>query len=106
MQPEALKQLATGGLLVVANWETREGEADAVAGILNAFLPRAQAEPGVKLFLIGRGKEKSSQFTFLELFENDAAFAAHQASAHFKTFISEQALPRLARRERAQYSLL
>jgi quinol monooxygenase YgiN len=95
-----------GGLLVVARWEAKENEAARVAEILQRFLPRAQAEPGVKLFLIGRGKENTSQFLLYELFADEAAFAAHQASNHFKTLIAAEALPLLAKRERSQYVLL
>src|SRR6185437_341011 len=95
-----------GGLLVVAQWEAREGQADRVAGILERFLPAAQAEPGAKLFLIGRATDNPAQFLFYELFRDEAALKAHQASVHFKTCIAGEALPLLARRERAQYALL
>ena len=46
----------SGGLLVVAQWEAKEGQADRVADILSRFLPEAQSEPGAKLFLISRAK--------------------------------------------------
>jgi len=95
-----------GGLLVVAQWEAKEGLADKVAAILDRFLPEAQGDPGAKLFLIGRGKENPAQFLFYELFQDEAALKAHQESAYFKTYIAEQALPLLAKRERAQYALL
>jgi quinol monooxygenase YgiN len=95
-----------GGLLVVAQWEAREGQADNVAEILRGFLPEAQGEPGVKLFLISRGTENPAQFLFYELFRDEAAFKAHQDSAHFKTHIAGRALPLLARRERTQYALI
>jgi quinol monooxygenase YgiN len=95
-----------GGLLVVAQWEAKEGEADKVASILDRFLPEAQREEGAKLFLISRAKENPAQFLFYELFRDEAAFKAHQESAHFKTYIAGQALPLLAKRERAQYALL
>jgi quinol monooxygenase YgiN len=95
-----------GGLLVVAQWEAKEGQAERVAGILDRFLPEAQRESGVKLFLIGRGKENPAQFLFYELFRDEAAFKAHQESAHFKNYIAGEALPLLAKRERAQYALL
>jgi quinol monooxygenase YgiN len=95
-----------GGLLVVAQWEAKEGQADKVAGILDRFLPEAQRDPGTKLFLIGRGKENPAHFLFYELFVDEAAFKAHQESAYFKTFIAGQALPLLAKRERTQYALL
>jgi len=95
-----------GGLLVVAQWEAKEGQADRVADILSRFLPDAQSEPGAKLFLISRAKDNPAQFLLYELFRDEAAFKAHQDSAHFKTYIAEQALPLLARRERTQYALL
>lgn len=95
-----------GGLLVVAEWEAKKGEAERVAEILRSFLPEAQSEPGVKLFLISRARENPAQFLFYELFRDEAAFKAHQDSAHFKTYIAGQALPLLAKRERAQYGLL
>lgn len=95
-----------GGLLVVAQWEAKEGEAERVAEILRGFLPEAQSEPGVKLFLISCARENPAQFLFYELFRDEAAFKAHQDSAHFKTYITGQALPLLAKRERAQYGLL
>lgn len=95
-----------GGLLVVAQWEAKEGEAERVAELLCGFLPEAQSEPGVKLFLISRARENPAQFLFYELFRDEAAFKAHQDSAHFKTYIMGQALPLLAKRERAQYGLL
>ena len=71
-----------GGLLVVAQWEAREGQADRIADILSRFLPEAQSEPGAKLFLISRAKENPAQFLFYELFRDEAAFKAHQESAH------------------------
>jgi quinol monooxygenase YgiN len=100
------KAVNDGGLLVVAQWEAKEGQADRVADILTRFLPEAQSEPGAKLFLISRARENPAQFLFYELFRDEAAFKAHQDSAHFKTYIAEQALPLLAKRERAQYALL
>jgi quinol monooxygenase YgiN len=95
-----------GGLLVVAEWEAKEGQADKIADILSRFLPEAQRDPGARLFLIGRGKENPAQFLFYELFRDEAALKAHQESAYFKTYIAGQALPLLAKRERAQYALL
>jgi quinol monooxygenase YgiN len=95
-----------GGLLVVAQWEAKQGEADKVADILQRFLTEAQRDLGTKLFLIGRGKENPAQFLFYELFRDEAAFVAHQESVYFDTYIAKQALPLLAKRERMQYVLL
>ena len=98
--------ISGSGLLVVAQWEAKLEEADRVAEILRGFLPEAQSESGVKLFLISRAQDNPAQFLFYELFRDEAAFKAHQESAHFKTYIAGQALPLLARRERTQYTLM
>jgi quinol monooxygenase YgiN len=95
-----------GGTLVVAEWEAKEGQAEAVSAILQRFLPQAQSDPGVKLFLIARGKNNPAQFLFYELFVDDAAVAAHRASEYFKTMIAGEALPLLSKRESTEYSLL
>ena len=94
-----------------ACWSSRNGKPgkDRPTGspiFLSRFLPEAQSEPGAKLFLISRSKENPAQFLFYELFRDQAAFKAHQESAHFKTYIAGEALPLLAKRERAQYALL
>lgn len=80
--------VARGGLLIVAQWEAKEGEADRIAEILSRFLPQAQREEGAQLFLISRAKDNPSQFLFYELFRDEAAFKAHQESAHFKACIA------------------
>jgi quinol monooxygenase YgiN len=99
-------QQINGGLAVTALWEARDGEADAVADILARFAPQARQEPGVKLFLVHRALENPGQFLFYELFEDATAFDAHQKTAHFKALIVGEGVPRLARRERTQYSVL
>jgi quinol monooxygenase YgiN len=99
-------QQITGGLAVTAMWEARDGEADTVADVLGRFAPLARQELGVKLFLVHRALENPAQFLFYELFEDEAAFGAHQRTEHFKTLILGEGVPRLARRERMQYALL
>ena len=53
-----------------------------------------------------RGVTNPGQFLFYELFEDAAAFAAHQETEHFKALILGEGVPRLAKRERVQYSVL
>jgi quinol monooxygenase YgiN len=100
------KQTIDGGLAVTALWEARAGEADAVADILARFAPKARQEAGIKLFLVHRGVENPAQFLFYELFDDEAAFAAHQQTEHFKSMILGEGLPRLTKRERVQYAVL
>ncbi len=91
------------GLVVTAFWEAKPSEVEAVTDILRRFLPQAQSEPGVKAFQIHQSLTEPQKFFFYEVFKDEAAFGAHQQSEHFRTLIAEQALPKLAKRERTQH---
>ena len=91
------------GLIVTAFWEARPEEVDALIGIIRRFLPQAQKEPGVKAFQIHQSTTEPTKFFFYEVFRDEAAFAEHQQSEHFKSLIAGDAVPRLARRERTQH---
>ena len=60
-------------------------------------------EPGVELVTANRSVTDPAKFLFYEVFSDEAAFEAHQQTPHFKRMILEEALPRLAQRERVQY---
>lgn len=91
------------GLVVTAFWDARPEEVDALVGIIKEFLPQAQREPGVKAFQIHQSLTEPTKFFFYEVFKDEAAFAEHQESEHFKTLIVGQAVPKLAKRERTQH---
>jgi quinol monooxygenase YgiN len=93
-------------LVVTAFWEANPGEEENVAQILSRFAPQARQEPGVESFVIHRSRSEPAKFFFYEVFKNEAAFAAHQQTPHFRGLIAGQALAKLAKRERAQYALL
>ena len=94
---------ANQNLIVTAFWEVNPGEEGAVADLLKDFLPQAQQEPGVKEFQIHQNAAKPEEFFFYEVFAGEAAFAEHQQTRHFKEIIVGQAIPKLAKRERAQF---
>jgi quinol monooxygenase YgiN len=91
------------GLIVTAFWEAKPGETDALVDIVRKFLPQAQREPGVKAFQIHQSTTEPHKFFFYEVFKDEAAFADHQQTEHFKTLIVGQAVPKLAKRERTQH---
>ena len=94
------------GLVVTAFWEARPEEVGALVGIIGKFLPKAQREPGVLAFQIHQSLTEPAKFFFYEVFKDEAAFAEHQQSEHFKTLIVGQAVPKLARRERTQHKFV
>jgi quinol monooxygenase YgiN len=94
------------GLVVTAFWEAKPEEVDSLVGIVREFLPQAQREPGVKAFQIHQSLTEPTKFFFYEVFKDEAAFAEHQQSEHFKTLIVGQAVPKLAKRERTQHKFV
>lgn len=94
------------GFVITAFWETRPGEEQAIAGLLRIFLPQAQREPGVRQFQIHQNAASPRQFFFYEVFADEAAFADHQQTDHFKTIIQGQALAKLEKRERSRFHFI
>jgi quinol monooxygenase YgiN len=91
------------GLIVTAFWEAKPGESAAVLDIIKRYLPQAQREPWVQAFQIHQSLAEPEKFFFYEVFTDEAGFASHQQTEHFKALIVGQALPRLAKRERTQH---
>lgn len=90
------------GFVVAIELDAKPGEEAAVAAGLQAMVAPTMAEPGVKLFLPYRAPTDPKAFFIFEPYENEADWAAHQETPHFKTFVDE-ILPRLARRERVPF---
>jgi quinol monooxygenase YgiN len=90
-------------LAFTVTWEVRDGETAAAADIIARFAPEARKEPGLELLMVNQCSSNPGQFLFYEVFKDAAAFEAHQQTPHFKELILQQALPRVARRERVQY---
>ena len=90
------------GFVVAIEIVAKAGEEDAVAAALEALIKPTMAEPGVKLFLPYRSPTNPAAFFIFELYRNEAGWAEHQRTDHFKSF-ADRMLPRLARRERVPY---
>ena len=90
-----------GNVAFTITWEAKPGEAEAAAEILRRMTAEVErSEPGALIFRAHRSPSNDHQFVLYELFTDEAAFAAHQQTPHFKQLIIEQALPKLAKRER------
>ena len=90
------------GFVVAIAIEAKDGHADEVAEGLRRMVAPTMAEPGVKLFLPYRSPANAHAFFIYELYENDAAWAAHQQTPHFANFVATIA-PLVATRERIPY---
>lgn len=90
------------GFVVAINIEARDGEEEAVAGILEDLIVPTMAEPGVKLFRPYRSPTNPGHFFLFELYRDEDAWSAHQETEHFRRAIAEL-VPRAARRERVPF---
>ncbi|MGL4489950.1 MAG: putative quinol monooxygenase [Rhizobiaceae bacterium] len=90
------------GFVVAINIIAKDGEADAVADILQRLVAPTMAEDGVKFFMPYRSPTSSSAFFIYELYVNEDGWDAHNKSAHFLSAI-EELLPRVAFRERVPF---
>ena len=88
------------------HWIVREGQVDTALDIIARFAPEARKEKGLELLTVQQSAEDPRKFMFYETFTDEAAFAAHQETPHFRTMILEQALPLLDHRERVAYRLV
>ena len=90
------------GFVVTITIEAKPGDEDKVATILDVMVGPTMAEPGVKLFLPYRSPTNPLKFFVFELYVNEAAWGAHEATDHFKTAVA-QLLPTVTRRERVPF---
>jgi quinol monooxygenase YgiN len=90
------------GFVVAINIVAKDGQADAVAAILQRLVCPTMAEDGVKFFMPYRSPTNPSAFFIYELYVNEDAWASHNKSAHFQSAIEELA-PKVAFRERVPF---
>ncbi|NJN16620.1 MAG: antibiotic biosynthesis monooxygenase [Oscillochloris sp.] len=94
-------------LVLVAWYECKPGEGDAVAEALARVAPIILAEePGCTRFDVCRGRENPEHFLLYEHYVDEAALAVHRETPHFKQIIEGEIVPRLAKRERVLYNLI
>lgn len=87
-------------VVLAVSWVAREGESDAVAELLRRLAPLSRAEPGCLQYDAHRDPDDPDRFFLFERYLDQAALEAHAASPHFRELVLEEALPRLASRQR------
>jgi autoinducer 2-degrading protein len=79
---------------------------------VDAFMPKldanaraARTEPGCRQFEVLVDPGDRTKIMLFEVYNDEAAFEAHQATPHFKKYIAE-AVPMLASRQRSVWKKL
>ncbi len=92
--------------VVSATWTAEPGKEDVVLDAIEKLTPPSRAEEGNLFYQAYQDASEPSVFRLFEIYADEEAYAAHGASAHFKEFALEQAIPVLANRERAFYETI
>ena len=92
--------------VVSATWTTNPGQEDVVREAIANLTPPSRAEEGNLFYQAYQDPSEPSVFRLFEIYADVAAYAAHGASDHFKTYALETAIPVLANRERAFFETL
>jgi quinol monooxygenase YgiN len=90
------------GFVVSVRIVAKEGEAEAVAQILESLVGPSMAEPGMKFFMPYRSAINPAEFFVYELYENEAGWDAHNASPHFLNAV-DKLVAKAASRERVPF---
>lgn len=92
--------------VVSAHWTAEPGQEDVVRDAIDKLTPPSREEPGNVFYQAYQDPTEPSVFHLFEIYEDEAAYTAHGASDHFAEFGHGQAIPVLAKRERAFYETI
>jgi quinol monooxygenase YgiN len=91
---------------VAARWVAKEGEESEVLRCLQELGPASRAEAGCRFYQANRDLDDPRVFFLFEIYDSRKAADEHWASEHFRVHALEDAIPRLATRERWFYTPL
>jgi (4S)-4-hydroxy-5-phosphonooxypentane-2,3-dione isomerase len=89
--------------VVIAQWTAKPGSEDDVAAAIEKLIAPSRAEPGCLAYRAQRNVTDDAAFLLYEEYVDEAAYAAHGESEHFKRYGLGEGIPLLASRERAFY---
>jgi quinol monooxygenase YgiN len=78
--------------VVIATWVAKPGEEENIARIQRENSAAARSEPGCQEFKVYRDKDDPRTFVLYEVYDDEAAFQAHRESAHFKRYVTDDAV--------------
>ena len=92
--------------VVSATWTAHPGEEEIVRDAIEKLTPASRQEPGNRLYQAYQDPAEPTVFRLFEVYDDEQAYAAHGASAHFAEYGLGQAIPVLANRERAFFETI
>lgn len=102
LNTDNISNLLNEGFVVAIRIQAKEGEADAMAEILNNLVAPTMAEEGVKVFLPYRSPDDPSSFFVFEIYHDKSGWDAHNNSPHFLAVVDDL-ISKAAHRERIPF---
>lgn len=90
--------------VLAVTWTAKPGNEDRVREILQTLGEASRQEPGVITYTTHVDAENPGEFFIYEKYHDVSGLEAHQATAHFKEYVLEQAIPLLESRVRRQFT--
>ena len=76
------------GVKIVAVLTAKAGKAEALFALLQGMLAPSRGEAGCLRYDLWRDQGNAERFVLDELYVDDAAIAAHKATAHFRDYLA------------------
>jgi quinol monooxygenase YgiN len=92
--------------VVTAVWTAQPGQEAVVRDAIEKLTPPSREEPGNRFYQAYQDPAEPLVFRLFEIYDDEAAYAAHGSSDHFATYAFGQAIPVLANRERAFFETI
>lgn len=86
--------------VVVARYYTLAGAENEVLDHLREVLPLSRSEPGCRTYAVNQSIDDPRRIILYEEYDDEAAFQAHVAQAHFADTVRAKIWPLLESRER------
>jgi len=88
------------GFVVIATWIAKPGYEDAVAKEIQGLIQPSRAEAGCLCYEAHRSLSDPRTFVLYERYVDEATYAAHTDSPHFKAHALQAGIPLLESRHR------
>jgi quinol monooxygenase YgiN len=90
--------------VVAARWTSKPGREQELLETLRTVMVESRAEPGTQLYQVSRSVDDSRVFFLFEIYDDEAAYEAHNAADRFKApAFAETIAACVESRERAFY---
>jgi (4S)-4-hydroxy-5-phosphonooxypentane-2,3-dione isomerase len=86
-------------LTVIAHYQAKPGEGDAVAAALREVAIQSREEPGCLLYTVHRARDDNDAFVLFEQYLDEADLDAHRETPHFQRIVVDRVIPLLASRD-------